>query len=84
MAAHGDFVEIYCDSPIEVCEQRDVKGLYQKARAGQIGEFTGISSPYEAPSNPELVVPTGKTELEDCVAEVMQLLVRRGVVNHLG
>jgi adenylylsulfate kinase len=84
MAAHGDFIEIYCDSPIEVCEERDVKGLYQKARAGQIGEFTGISSPYEAPLNPELVVPTGKAVLEDCVAEVMQLLVQRGIVHNKG
>lgn len=81
MAAHGDFIEIYCDSPIEVCEERDVKGLYQKARAGQISQFTGISSPYEAPLNPELIVPTGEVELEDCVAEVMRLLVQRGIVN---
>jgi len=84
MAAHGDFIEFYCDSPIEVCEKRDVKGLYQKARAGQISEFTGISSPYEAPLNPELVVPTGKAELESCVAEVMQLLSRRGIVKDIG
>lgn len=79
MVAHGDFIEIYCDSPIEVCESRDVKGLYQKARAGQIAEFTGISSPYEAPENPERVVPTGNTELEECVRQVMELLIRRGI-----
>ncbi len=59
MVEHGDFIEIYCDAPIEVCEARDVKGMYKKARAGLIPEFTGISSPYEAPENPELTVNTG-------------------------
>ncbi len=59
MVEHGDFLEIYCDSPVEVCESRDVKGLYKKARAGLIPEFTGISSPYEAPSRAELTVKTG-------------------------
>ena len=61
MVEHGDFIEIYCDAPIEVCESRDVKGMYKKARAGQIAEFTGISSPYEAPENPELTVNTGNS-----------------------
>jgi adenylylsulfate kinase len=68
---HGDFIEIFCDAPIEVCEARDVKGLYKKARAGLIGEFTGISSPYEAPENPELIVSTGTMELEGCVRLVV-------------
>lgn len=63
----GDFVEVYCDAPLHVCEERDVKGLYQKARAGQLSEFTGISSPYEAPLSPEIVVHTGKDGLEICV-----------------
>ena len=63
----GDFVEVYCDAPLHVCEERDVKGLYQKARAGQLSEFTGISSPYEAPLCPEIVVHTGKDGLEICV-----------------
>src|SRR5438128_9479909 len=53
-----DFVEVYVDCPLDVCEQRDVKGLYQKARAGQIKEFTGISAPYEAPEKPELTIRT--------------------------
>ena len=77
---HGDFFEIYCDTPIEICEQRDVKGLYKKARAGVIGNFTGISSPYEVPANPELSVMTGTMELEKCVDQVILLLQRRGVL----
>jgi len=58
MMQQGDYFEIYCQCPIELCEQRDVKGLYKKARAGEIKSFTGISSPYEAPMHPELIVDT--------------------------
>lgn len=71
----GDFIEIYCDAGLEVCESRDVKGLYKKARAGLIPEFTGISSLYEAPLNPELVVKTGEQSLEDCAKQVLDHLV---------
>lgn len=78
---HGDFLEIYCDCPLEICEQRDVKGLYKKARAGEIPSFTGIDSPYEAPKRPELVVKTGEKSLDQCVDEVVQLMVSRGIVN---
>lgn len=81
MVEHGDFMEIFCDSQIEVCESRDVKGLYKKARAGQIQEFTGISSPYEVPDNPELTVNTGEVELELCVQQVLQGMLHRGIVN---
>lgn len=77
---HGDFIEIYCSAPLEVCESRDVKGLYSRARAGEVPEFTGISSPYEAPANPELVVDTGISSLEECVAQVLGLLRERGIV----
>lgn len=77
---HGDFHEIYCHAAIEVCEQRDVKGLYSKARAGAIKDFTGVSSPYEPPLNPELVVETGSKPLEICVQEVMDYLVGRGMI----
>lgn len=77
----GDFLEIYCNAPLEVCEQRDVKGMYKKAREGVIKDFTGISSPYEAPLNPELVVDTGKDSLEQCVAQVMGLLKERGILS---
>jgi adenylylsulfate kinase len=80
MVEHGDFLEIYCNAPIEVCETRDVKGLYKKARAGQIAEFTGISSPYEAPEKPELVVNTGSEQLEDCVRQVIAEMASRGVI----
>lgn len=77
---HGDFIEIYCDAPLEVCEGRDVKGLYRRARSGEVKEFTGISSPYEAPFNAELVVKTGSQPLEACVAEVVALLRERGIM----
>lgn len=76
----GDFLEIFCRCPLEVCEQRDVKGLYQRARQGEIKEFTGISSPYEEPENPELTVDTGAQTLDACVDAVIDLCVRRGVV----
>lgn len=80
MVEHGDFIEIYCDTPIEVCEARDVKGLYKKARAGQIAEFTGISSPYEAPENSELTVNTEAVELNVCVQQVISEMSHRGVI----
>jgi adenylylsulfate kinase len=79
MVKHGDFIEIYCDAPIAVCEARDVKGMYKKARAGQIAEFTGVSSPYEAPENPEFIVSTGKLVLEDCVKQVLGEMRQRGL-----
>lgn len=74
MVNSGEFLEIYCQCPIEVCEQRDVKGLYKKARAGEIGQFTGISSPYETPERPELVVNTSQVDLKDCVEQVIAAL----------
>lgn len=77
MVERGSFIEVYCDSPIEVCETRDVKGLYKKARAGQIAEFTGISSPYEAPETPELALNTGAEELDICVRQVVGEALRR-------
>ncbi len=67
------FTEVFVDTPIEVCEARDVKGLYAKARAGEIPEFSGISAPYEAPDAPEIRVDTTKS-LEDCVAEIVEQL----------
>lgn len=70
----GDFIEIYCDARLDVCESRDVKGLYEKARAGLVSDFTGISSPYEAPLNPELVLKTGEMSLELCAKAVLDYL----------
>lgn len=75
-----DFIEIYCQCALEICESRDVKGLYRKARAGEIPEFTGISSPYEEPHNPDLTVDTGNTSLEACTDRVFDLLEDRGVI----
>lgn len=80
MVLHGDFLEIYCNTSIEVCEQRDVKGLYQKARKGEIKDFTGISSPYEAPEKAELSVLTGEKPLEECAEQVINLLRERGIL----
>lgn len=74
MVKPGEFVEIYCQCPIEVCEQRDAKGLYKKARAGEIVQFTGISSPYEAPDKPELTVDTSRQSLDECVRQVIAML----------
>jgi len=80
LAPHGDFLEIFCDSSVEVCEKRDVKGLYKKAREGIIKDFTGISSPYEKPINHELTVNTGTDNLDDCVQQVIELLTQRGIL----
>ena len=82
LVSQDDFIEIYCDCPLKVCEQRDPKGLYRRARAGEIKVFTGISSPYEAPQNPELVVDTEKPLIE-CVDLVMKYLNERRVVSLL-
>ena len=80
MVEHGDFIEVYCDSPIEVCESRDVKGHYKKARTGQIKDFTGISSPYEEPKNAELTVNTGAIDLDVCVGYVLDEMQSRGII----
>ena len=77
--APEDFVEAYCRCPLEVCEGRDVKGMYRRARAGEIPDFTGISSPYEEPLTPELTVDTGRLSLEQCVDLVVSCLKDRGV-----
>ncbi len=76
----GDFVEIYCQASLDVCEQRDVKGLYKRARAGDIPEFTGISSPYEVPEAPELIVETGQRPLEHCVEQVIDYLKEQAIL----
>lgn len=80
LMAKGDFVEIYCDTPLSICEQRDVKGLYRKAREGVIPEFTGISSPYEAPENPELVARSGQNDAEDCIDSICAYLAASGKI----
>ncbi len=80
LVAAGDFIEIHCAADLDVCEERDTKGLYAKARAGEIKEFTGISSPYEAPESPELRVDTGSQSLEACVAKVLSHLESQGLM----
>ena len=77
----GDFLEIYCQCTLEICEERDVKGLYKKVRSGEIKNFTGISSPYEAPSAPELVVDTGRLGLDESIDMVLKLLQERGFIS---
>ena len=76
----GNFCEIYCRCPLDVCEQRDVKGLYKKARQGLITEFTGISSPYQEPLSPDLVIDTSATSLDDAVQQIIAWHVSRGVL----
>lgn len=80
MVPKGDFIEIFCDCPIEICEARDVKGMYRKARAGDLPEFTGVSSPYEMPHQPELAVETGVEDLALCVEKVKGALMQYGVL----
>ena len=75
-----DFIEVYCRCPLEVCERRDRKDIYRKARAGEIAEFTGISGPYEEPLAPELALDTGTRSLHDCVGDVVALLRSREVI----
>lgn len=76
----GEFVEIYVRAPLDVCEQRDPKGLYQRARSGEIKDFTGIDSPYEAPTEPEIIIDTGENDLETSVAELEDALRERGII----
>ena len=77
----GDFIEIYCNAGLKVCESRDVKDLYKRARAGEIKNYTGINSPYEAPDNPELVIDTGGELLEESVSKVIDFLKSKEIIN---
>ncbi|MCU7876118.1 MAG: adenylyl-sulfate kinase [Candidatus Thiodiazotropha sp. (ex Lucinoma borealis)] len=78
--AHGDFIEVYVKASIEACESRDVKGLYKKARAGEIPNFTGISSPYEAPEKPEITIDTERSTVEECIDFLLESLENLGVI----
>ena len=71
----GGFVEVFVDTPIEVCEQRDVKGLYAKARAGEIPDFSGVSAPYEAPAEPELRIDTSQADVDAGARQVLEYLL---------
>lgn len=83
-ALAGDFVEIHVATPLSVCEARDVKGLYRKARAGEIKEFTGISDPYEPPLTPELTLPTQELTVAQCVDRTLQRLEELGYLSPTG
>jgi len=80
LLSQDDFIEIYCNASLEVCESRDVKGLYKRARAGEIKNYTGIDSPYEEPTNPELVVNTGDELLEESVTKVIEYLKLKNII----
>jgi bifunctional enzyme CysN/CysC len=77
LQAGAEFVEIFVDAPLEVCEQRDPKGLYQKARSGKLKGFTGIDAPYEPPDDPEIVVRTDEQEAAQCVDQILNALLSR-------
>jgi adenylylsulfate kinase len=79
--APGDFVEVHVSTSLETCEERDPKGLYKKARAGQIPDFTGISAPYEAPERPELVLDTGALSVAESVASLLRYLEEKGYLS---
>lgn len=79
MQAEGDFIEVFVDVPVEVAETRDPKGLYKKARAGEIKQFTGISAPYEAPESPELHLDTVSEDAAACAGRIIELLGRKGI-----
>ena len=78
MLKEGEFIEVFIDTPISECEKRDPKGLYKKARAGEIKDFTGIDSPYEAPENPEIVIKNINISIDDAASEVIDFLDTRG------
>jgi adenylylsulfate kinase len=75
-----NFIEAYVDASLEVCEQRDVKGLYKKARAGEIPKFTGIDSPYEAPNSPDILLESGSLSIKDCVSRILFELEKRNYI----
>jgi adenylylsulfate kinase len=74
---NAEFVEVFVDAPLEVCEERDPKNLYKKARAGEIREFTGIDAPYEPPTDPEIVVHTDRQTVDESVATILEQLLPR-------
>lgn len=75
-----EYIEVYCDAPLDVCEARDVKGLYKKARTGEIQEFTGISSPYEAPTKPEIILDTANQTIEKSIEYVLAYLSKKQII----
>jgi adenylylsulfate kinase len=80
LGAPEDFIEVFVDCPVEVCEARDPKGMYKKAREGVIKEFTGVSAPYEAPENPEIRLRTDELSVEQCVQRILEFLVGKRLI----
>ena len=80
----GGFIEVFIDTPLEVCEQRDVKGLYAAARTGELRDFSGVSAPYEPPADPELTLDTSRFDVETCVGRVLDVLGSVGVLGPSG
>jgi len=76
----GRFIEIFCQCSLDECEKRDPKGLYKKARAGEIKQFTGIDAPYEAPENPEVIIETDKYDLDECASRVLSYLETKSII----
>ena len=82
LVGKNDFIEIYCSANLDICETRDTKGLYAKARKGEIKDFTGISSPYEKPDSPELKIDTGNMEIDQCVEIVINFLINQKIISN--
>jgi adenylylsulfate kinase len=80
LASEGEFIEIYCKCPVVACEKRDEKGLYKKAKTGEIPEFTGISAPYDEPENPEITIDTDKDKIEEGVEKIILYLENNGLI----
>ena len=81
LISNDDFIEIYCKASLETCETRDVKGLYKRARAGEIKNYTGIDSPYEVPENPELTIDTDNQSLDGSVSTILKFLESNKIIN---
>ena len=81
LVGEEEFIEVYVDTPLEICESRDPKGLYKKARSGEIANFTGISSPYEAPLKPEVHIKTDALSIEECAEKVVEYLRKKGYLS---
>lgn len=82
MFGETDFIEIFCDASFDVCEKRDVKGLYKKARSGLINNFTGLTSPYEKPIRPEITLDTATLSIDQCVNEIVEYLYSHKILNY--
>lgn len=81
LVKHDEFIEVFIDTPIEICEQRDPKGLYKKARDGEIKNFTGISSPYEAPIRPQIHIKTKNSSIKECSSIIVNYLLKYSYIN---